>query len=154
MDKCNLFFTRATYNLVRFDYFVVLLALIVLLLFRWEQVDWVRFTAAFLWPDVVGTFPGLYWYHTKTTGERRSLPVCFYVLYNLGHSFAINAVILGLWYAGTDTWEWAMLAIPIHLAGDRAIFGNIYKQVGLSFEAVPHRGFARFLDEYQQSGKW
>jgi hypothetical protein len=30
--------------------------------------------------------------------------------------------------------EWAMLAVPIHLSGDRGLFGNVYKPVSLPFE--------------------
>jgi hypothetical protein len=156
MDKHNLFLTRQTYNLVRLDYFVILSALVLLLFMHVEEVQWKRFFAAFLWPDLVGTFPGMYWYYrcANCIDGRRSLPRVFYILYNVGHNLLVNAAILLAWYAITNQWEWAMLAIPIHLASDRAIFGNIYKEHGLAFEPVQHPLFAKFMIDYGDTGPW
>jgi hypothetical protein len=47
-----------------------------------------------------------------------------------------------------------MLAFPLHLAGDRSIFGNIYKPFGTAFEPVRHEAFRRFEREYETAGKW
>lgn len=154
MDKHNTFFTRNTYNLVRLENFIFLLILTGLIIAFRQEVNWVRFAIAFLWMDVVGTFPALYWYYIRCEGEHRSIHPIFHVVYNIAHSFIVIAVLTGLWYLLTGAWEWAMLAMPIHLLGDRAIFGNIYKPLGLSFEPVPHRNFTRFLEEYKQSGRW
>ena len=39
--------------------------------------------------------------------------------------------------------EWAMLALPIHLSGDRGLLGKSYKPLSLPFEAaVKRRGAA------------
>ncbi len=40
-------------------------------------------------------------------------------------------------------WEWALLAIPIHLLGDRALFGNALKPFSVPFEPEAHPAFAR-----------
>ena len=44
------------------------------------------------------------------------------------------AVVIGLWASLLGRFEWAMLAIPLHLAGDRGIFGNRRKPVDRPFE--------------------
>ena len=44
-------------------------------------------------------------------------------------------------------WEWALLAIPIHLFGDRALFGNTLKPFAVPFEPVPHPAYVRLNEE-------
>ena len=46
------------------------------------------------------------------------------------------------WAAASGSFEWAMLALPIHLSGDRGFFGNTYKPASLPFEPVPHAAVA------------
>jgi hypothetical protein len=70
-----------------------------------------RFVAAFAMIDLVGYLPLALRPHHLTRG-----------LYNVTHSFLTAAVVLGAWALAGP--EWAMLAIPIHLAGDRGLFGN------------------------------
>jgi hypothetical protein len=154
MDKYNTFHTRTTYALVRVDWAVIMLVAAALLFMNWREVNWWRFTAAFLLPDLIGTLPGLYYYYGRRSGPRRSIPGVIHKLYNFGHSFAVVAAFCGLWWAATGGPEWAMLAFPIHLAGDRSIFGNIYKPLGTAFEPVKHEAFARFEEEYQAAGNW
>ena len=43
-----------------------------------------------------------------------------------------------VWAVAGGGLEWAMLAIPLHLAGDRGIFGNGFKPFALPFEE-PHQ---------------
>jgi len=154
MDKHNLFLTRATYNLVRLDWAILMLLAFALILLNWREVNWWRFTVAFLLPDVIGTFPGLYLYYARRSGEHRSIPGIVHKLYNFGHSLAGIVLFCALWWLLTGKLEWAMLAFLIHLAGDRSVFGNIYKPLGTAFEPVKHRAFQRFEDEYQASGNW
>lgn len=154
MDKRNTFHTRATYALIRLDWAVLMLVAIVLVLLHWREINWWRFSAAFLLPDLIGTLPGLYLYYARRSGPHRSIPTIIYKLYNFGHCFAVVAVFCGIWWLATGYLEWAMLAFPIHLAGDRSIFGNIYKPLGLAFEPVRHEAFNRFEDEYQAAGNW
>lgn len=154
MDKVNLFFTPTTYRLVRLDWAIILGILVALVVVNWREVNWWRFVVAFLWSDLIGTFPGLYVYYARRKGDHRRIPPAYHVLYNLGHSFAgIGVVALG-WYLVTGSWEWAMLAMPIHLAGDRSVFGNIYKPLGTAFEPVLHPAFQRFVQEYRAGGDW
>ena len=46
--------------------------------------------------------------------------------------------------------EWALLALPIHLCGDRAVFGNFLKPFGLSFEPVTHPAYQELVKHYDQ----
>jgi hypothetical protein len=154
MDKYNTFHTRTTYALIRLDWAVLMFVAIALLLVEWREVNWWRFTYAFLLPDLIGTFPGLYVYYAKRSGPHRSIPNVIHTLYNAGHCFATVAAICALWWLATGSLEWAMLGFPIHLAGDRSIFGNIYKPFGTAFEPVKHQAFDRFEQEYKAAGNW
>jgi hypothetical protein len=154
MDKYNTFHTRATYALIRLDWATLMLVAIALLLVHWRDVNWWRFSFAFLLPDLIGTLPGLYVYYGRRSGPHRSIPSIIHKLYNFGHCFVVVALFCGVWWFATGHLEWAMLAFPIHLAGDRSIFGNIYKPLGTAFEPVKHEAFARFEEKYQGAGNW
>lgn len=154
MDKHNLFLTPTTYKLVRLDWAILMTVLLALVIVHWREVNWWLFAGAFLFSDLIGTFPGMYVYYAKRKGDHRSIPAAFHFLYNLGHSFTAVGLITLVWYLIAGGWEWAMLAMPIHLAGDRSVFGNIYKPLGTSFEPAPHDAFQRFMKEYQSSGRW
>ncbi|HEU5321357.1 MAG TPA: hypothetical protein VFX28_11165 [Methylomirabilota bacterium] len=153
MDAKNLFHTRATYTLERLDYLVALAVLATLTLVHADVVRWGAFAAAFALIDVVGYVPGLLWHVTHPAG-RRCIPRVFHVLYNTAHSFSVNAAGVALWYLLEGRLEWAMLAMPIHLCGDRSLFGNIYKPFGLAFEPVRHPAFDRFLAEFETARRW
>ncbi|HYL05013.1 MAG TPA: hypothetical protein VE075_03180 [Thermoanaerobaculia bacterium] len=154
MDKENLFFTRRDYNLERLDWAILMLLAFVLLVMHWREVNWWQFVVAFLFPDLIGTLPGLYTYYARRKGEHRSVPAAIHRLYDFGHSFAGVALFCALWWLASGRWEWAMLAFPIHLGGDRSIFGNIYKPLGTAFEPVKHDAFRRFEKDYQSAGNW
>lgn len=154
MDKRNLFHTPAIYALERVDWTILGLVSVALLATYWREVDWWRFTGAFLLPDVIATLPGLYIYYAKRSGPHRSIPTVIHQLYNFGHSFAGVALFCGIWWLMTQRLEWAMLGFPIHLAGDRSLFGNIYKPFGTAFEPVEHEAFERFRREYEAAGRW
>jgi hypothetical protein len=154
MDKENLFFTRRSYNLERLDWAILMLLAFALVVFYWREVHWWRFVFAFLFPDLIGTFPGLYTYYARRSGEHRSVPAVIHRLYDFGHSFGGVVLFCGLWWLVTGSLEWAMLAFPIHLAGDRSVFGNIYKPLGVAFEPVKHEAFRRFEKDYQTAGNW
>jgi hypothetical protein len=156
MDKYNRFHTPTIYTLVRIDWAVLMTIGLALVAIHWREVHWWLFLAAFALPDVIGTFPGLYFYYRKanSNGSRRSIPPVIHQLYNFGHCFATIAAFCAVWYLVTGQLEWAMLAFPIHLAGDRSVFGNTYKPFGTAFEPVPHEAFRRFETEYQAAGSW
>ena len=48
---------------------------------------------------------------------------------------------VALWAYAIGGFEWAMLAVPIHLCVDRGVFGNTLKPIELSFE--PRRASRR-----------
>lgn len=154
MDKHNLFLTPKTYALVRLDWAILMFACLALVVVHWREVNWWLFAAAFLFSDLIGTFPGLYYYYARRAGDHRSIPTIWHDLYNLGHSFAGIGVIILVWWVVAGELQWAMLAMPIHLAGDRSVFGNIYKPHGTAFEPVLHPAFKRFWKDYAASGKW
>lgn len=154
MDKHNIFFTRATYNLVRLDWAIIMLIALAAVIVHWREVDWWRFTIAFLLPDLVATFPGLYIYYARRSGEHRSIPGVVHQLYNAGHSLIGVLLICVVWWYLNGALELAMLAFVIHLGGDRSIFGNIYKPLGTAFEPVKHEAFSRFEKEYDAAGNW
>lgn len=154
MDKHNRFHTKVIYNLERIDWTVIGLVPLILVVLHWREVEWWRFTWAFLFPDLIGTLPGLVTYYARRSGPHRSIPTVIHVLYNFGHCYAGIALFCAIWYLITGKLEWAMLALPIHLAGDRSVFGNIYKPFGTAFEPVPHEAFLRFETEYEAAGKW
>src|SRR5258705_1460995 len=149
MDKYNLFFTRRIYNIVRLEYLMILAGLSVLVLAHRAEVNWLRFLVAFAWSDVIGTFPGLWWYYKRAAPSNHAVPSGFYLAYRLGHSFLVVAAVTAVWYLAAQRFEWAMLAMPIHLLGDRAIFGNIYKSPRLEFEPAPNDVFKRFLNNFE-----
>ncbi len=154
MDKHNTFHSRATYQLMRLDYLVVLVVMSAAVLMHASEVNWWRFILVFAVIDLVGTIPAWYVYYGRRKGEHRTIPAGFYTAYNLAHSLAVNALIVGAWYLVAGGWEWAMLAGPIHICGDRSLFGNVYKPSGLSFEPVPHPGYAQFSRDYERSDRW
>ncbi len=154
MDKHNRFHTPAIYNLERLDWLVIGAVALILLCVERHEVRWWPFVIAFAFPDVIGTFPGLYCYYGRRNGAHRSIPGVIHQLYNFGHSFATLGLFCAGWFLVTRRFEWWMLAFPIHLAGDRSIFGNIYKPFGTAFEPVPHDAFVRFEREYRAAGTW
>jgi hypothetical protein len=154
MDKFNRFHTPATYALVRLDWALIGAVSLVLLIVHHAEVRWSHFTVAFLFPDVISVLPGLYFYYGRRNGARRSIPGIIHKLYNFGHSFATAAAICAVWWIAGGGFAWAMLALPIHLCGDRSLFGNTYKPLGLSFEPVKHDAWTRFERDYEAAGIW
>ena len=75
MDKYNTFHTRVTYALVRLDWAVIMFITFALIVLNWREVNWWRFTIAFLLPDLIGTLPGLYVYYGLRSGPRRSISI-------------------------------------------------------------------------------
>ena len=51
----------------------------------------------------------------------------YHWLYNATHNFVTAAVVAAAWAVAAGGPEWAMLALPLHLAGDRGVFGNGFK---------------------------
>jgi hypothetical protein len=134
MDSRNRYHTPETWLLVRAEHVAFLAVLAVLLLVHRDEVSWPRFIAAFALIDLVGYLPGAVAFRRRGGGP---LPPLYHHLYNLTHSYLTAGVVAGLWALAAGGFEWAMLALPLHLSGDRGLFGNTYKPVGLPFEPEP-----------------
>src|SRR5690348_16260172 len=133
MDVKNRFHTPETWALVRIEQCALVLGLSENVLTRASEVRWGHFIAAFVLIDLIGYITGAIAFRRAPSG--RIAPI-YHHLYNLTHSYLTAAVVCGVWAALGGGLEWAMLALPIHLAGDRGLFGNVYKPVSLPFEPV------------------
>jgi hypothetical protein len=144
MDARNTFETRTTARLARLEAGALLGVCLVLSGLHLGDIRWVVFAGLFAVIDVVGYLPGAYAYRRSVTGAvaRR-----YYVVYNTMHSLVTWTVVIGGWVV-VSGWEWALLAVPIHLLGDRALFGNSMKPFGVAFEPEPHPAFAAFEAGY------
>lgn len=140
MDALNRFATRTTFNLLRAEYAVALVACSVLMAQHLGRVHWLTAVVLFAYIDVVGYLPGAIAFR-RARGA--ALPKAYYVLYNTMHSFVTQAAVLGV-FAAVSGFQWAMLAVPIHLCGDRALFGNFLKSFAVPFEPHQLPAFAAF----------
>jgi hypothetical protein len=138
MDNVNRFHTDETWLLVRAEHVALVLALSTIVALHARETDWGRFFAAFVTIDLVGYIPGAIAF--RRAESARISPI-YHHLYNLTHNYLTAGVAAGVWALAARHFEWAMLALPIHLSGDRGLFGNTYKPVSLPFEphAVSHR---------------
>lgn len=143
MDIHNRFHTRRSFACVRAEALLALLALIYLLIAFAGDVIWTHFGLAFLLIDLVGYLPGAVAWR-RAIAQKRSvtdppprIAPLFHHLYNVTHSFLFAAGVLLLWFVWLGDVEWAMLALPVHLLGDRGLFGNTYKPCSLPFEPAP-----------------
>lgn len=143
MDAVNRFDTRATHALVRLEYGIALGVCVTLLGLHLGEVRWLPAVLLFGYIDLVGYLPGAIAHHRARGGW---IAKVYYVLYNVMHSFATQAAVVGLWVL-VFGWEWALLAIPVHLCGDRALFGNALKPFSVPFEPGPHPAFQRLSRE-------
>lgn len=146
MDSHNLFLTRTTYRLLRAEYGAALIAAVVLALIHLGHIRWPVFISMFVYIDLIGYLPGAVAYRRARGSD---IGHGFYVLYNSMHSFLSAGAVAGAWCLLVRP-EWALLALPIHLCGDRAIFGNFLKPFGLSFEPVTHPVYKELLKNYEQ----
>jgi hypothetical protein len=137
MDQANPFESRNTYRLHRGEYLVWLAIVSGLFIYHIRDVRWLPAVALFFYIDLIGYIPGAIAYHRSTT---RQISKVYYVLYNLMHSMITQTAVVGLWGL-TIGWEWALLIVPFHIFGDRALFGNFLKPFALDFEPVPFKQF-------------
>jgi hypothetical protein len=146
MDSHNLFLTRTTYRLLRAEYAVVLVGSIVLALLHFGDIRWPLFIGLFVYIDLIGYLPGAIAYRRAHGG---AISRGYFVLYNAMHSLLSAGAVAGLWCLLVRP-EWALLALPIHLCGDRAAFGNFLKPFGVSFEPVTHPAYQELVNNYGQ----
>jgi hypothetical protein len=147
----NRYCTKRTSWALRSEYFLGLVVSIALFAMHVpDGVDWVGAVILFAYPDTIGYLPGAIAYRRK---ENHRIPLWYARTYNVLHSPWTAAAVGGL-YALIHGPDWALMAIPIHLFGDRSIFGNIYKMPEVHFEPeVPHPAWATVVDQIER-GWW
>lgn len=138
MDAKNLFLTPAIYRMIRAENLLFLLVAAVLAVLHISEIRWVPFLLLFAYIDVIGYLPGVLAHHRLGTAH---LPRRYYLLYNAMHSLVTASVVAGAWMLFIGP-EWALLALPLHLFGDRALFGNFPKAFGIAFEPAAHPDYA------------
>jgi hypothetical protein len=141
MDAANPFETPNTYRLHRAEYLIGFVVATVLIIVNFGEIRWLPFIGLFLYIDLIGYIPGAIAYHRS---ETKRISKAYYVLYNTMHSLITQSIVVGLW-GWLIGWEWALLAIPFHLFGDRGLFGNFLKPFGLSFEPVRDPGYTKLI---------
>ena len=146
MDAKNLYETPTTFALHRLEAAVGLGVVVVLLLQHLDEVRWPAFVALFLYIDLIGYLPGARAYRRSPDGR---ISRVYYVLYNTTHSMVTAGAVVGIWclLAGP---EWALLAVPLHLLGDRALFGNSLKSFSVPFEPKRTEAYERFCRQLQE----
>jgi len=145
MDAKNMFATKVTYRLMRLEYLAGLLVVSVLFLTHIDRVRWLPAVVLFAYIDVIGYIPGAIAFH-RSHGKQISR--VYYVMYNIMHSMVTQTAValIWIWIFGP---EWALLVLPIHLFGDRALFGNFLKPFAVPFEPHEDPAFARFRGEIE-----
>ncbi|MGC4868571.1 hypothetical protein ACLQ3B_24405 [Micromonospora sp. DT53] len=143
MDQQNTFDTPTIARLHRAEYLAGLALASGLLLAHWDDVRWLPAIGLFLYIDLIGYVPGAIAYRRSPDGQ---IPKAYYVLYNSMHSLLSAGLVVALW-AWLIGPEWALLAVPIHLFGDRSLFGNQLKPFGVPFEPKRLPAFDALLRE-------
>lgn len=146
MDSHNLFLTPTTYRWLRAEYAVALIAAVALAVIHLGDIRWPVFVAMFAYIDVIGYLPGAVAFR-RAAGSPTSR--VYYRLYNAMHSMVSAAAVAVVWCLLVRP-EWALLALPIHLCGDRAVFGNFLKPFGVSFEPATHPAYQELVNHYEQ----
>lgn len=113
---------------LRIEYTVALVGCIALAVWHIDEIRWPAFVALFAAIDVVGFLPGA----LAQRGRSEAVSAVYHALYNVTHSLAFGAAVALAWSLLLG-FEWALLAIPLHLLGDRAVFGNLFKRPGTRF---------------------
>lgn len=140
MDHYSRFETPTTYTLHRLEWLAALAAVSVLALMHLDEIRWAVFAGFFIVIDLIGYVPGAIAYRRSAD---RTIARGYYLAYNLMHSLLTGGALVGVWVLAVGP-EWALLAVPIHLFGDRGVFGNSLKPFGVSFEPSPHPEFTAF----------
>ncbi|GGS49040.1 hypothetical protein AB0E75_15570 [Streptomyces griseoviridis] len=140
MDAKNRFETRTTFALSRLEWLGFLAVSLVLAFQHRADIRWGVFVLLFAVIDVIGYLPGAIAY--RRSPDRR-VARGYYVAYNTMHSLVTAGAIAGAWALFVRP-EWALLALPVHLMGDRALFGNSLKPFGVAFEPATDPHYAEF----------
>ncbi|MGC9440434.1 hypothetical protein [Streptomyces sp. WG5] len=147
MDAKNRFETKATFALSRLEWLCFLAVSLVLAFQHRTEIRWGVFVLLFVVIDAIGYLPGAIAF--RRSPDRR-IPRGYYVAYNAMHSLVTAGVLAGAWALFVRP-EWALLALPIHLMGDRALFGNSLKPFGVAFEPATTPEFRAFERRYHSA---
>lgn len=134
MDPKNTFCTPGTYTVYRLEWLVGLGVATYLAVAHIEDVRWWVAVLFFFYTDLIGYLPGAIAYRRS---ETKRIPKIYYTLYDTMHSVVTASAVVGLWCLTVGP-EWALLASPIHIGIDRALFGNWLKSFSVPFEPEPH----------------
>ncbi|MFE7467592.1 hypothetical protein ACFU6R_26275 [Streptomyces sp. NPDC057499] len=143
MDQANPFETPRTFSLHRAEYLVAFAVSTVLIIEHFGDIRWAVWLGLFFYIDVIGYLPGALAFRRS---KGRPISKVYYVLYNVMHSLITQSAVIGLWCWLVGP-EWALLAVPWHLSGDRGLFGNFMKSFALPYEPVRQKGYLRLLDD-------
>ncbi|MEU3900854.1 hypothetical protein [Streptomyces sp. NPDC045251] len=147
MDAKNRFETKTTFALSRLEWLGFLTVSLVLAVQHHSEIRWGVFVLLFAVIDVIGYLPGAIAFRRSPDGR---VPRGYYVAYNTMHSLVTAGLIAGAWALFVQP-EWALLALPIHLMGDRALFGNSLKPFGVAFEPETVPAFRMFEARYHSA---
>jgi hypothetical protein len=143
MDQKNPFESPVTFILHRAEYAVGFVLSIVLTIIHFGEIRWVPYILLFLYIDLIGYIPGAIAFRRSKDGR---ISKVYYVLYNSMHSLVTQSAVVGLWLLLIGP-EWALLAIPFHVFGDRSVFGNFLKPFGLPFEPATNPVYERLMKQ-------
>jgi hypothetical protein len=143
MDQKNPFESPVTFKLHRAEYAVGFLVSIVLTIIHFGEIRWWAYIGLFLYIDLIGYIPGAIAFRRSKDGR---ISKVYYVLYNTMHSLVTQSAVVGLWLLLIGP-EWALLAIPFHVFGDRSVFGNFLKPFGLPFEPASNPVYERLMHQ-------
>jgi hypothetical protein len=148
VDIQNPFETKTTFTLHRAEYLVGFAITIGFILWHFTDIRWYIALPVFAIIDLIGYIPGAIAFRRSPDGR---IHKAYYVLYNTMHSLITCTAIIALWLwvAGP---EWAMLAVPFHVFGDRGVFGNFLKPFGLPFEPVAYPMYGRLAEAVAARG--
>lgn len=124
------FGSALNYRVTRVEYLAAFLVCAALFLYHVDEIRWLPAILLFAYIDVIGYVPGLLAHRRSPDGF---VPDVYHNLYNATHNLVSGAVVAGLWCLLVQP-EWAVLAVPLHLLGDRALLGNFAKPIGQKFE--------------------
>ncbi|MFS8203756.1 hypothetical protein ACLVWQ_34425 [Streptomyces sp. CWNU-52B] len=147
MDAKNRFETRTTFFLLRLEWLGGLAVCSALTVRHFSDIRWAVFIGLFVVIDAIGYVPGAVAFRRSPDGN---ISHWYFVAYNTMHSLVTAGVVAGLWALLVKP-EWALLALPLHLLGDRALFGNSLKPFGVRFEPDPHPAYVDFEWRYSTS---
>jgi hypothetical protein len=144
MDVKNPFESPTTFRLHRAEYVVAWVVINVFIILHWSQIRWIPALCLFAYIDLIGYIPGAIAFRRSPDGR---ISRNYYIAYNIMHSQITQGAVIASW-GFTIGWEWALLAIPWHIFGDRGIWGNFLKPFGMPFEPhVTAPGYRRLIDE-------